>query len=143
MATDSSQVIAVAPSALRSFATAVQTMADATGAGSLSEAKMKLKDVNNLTFAGRGLMPEADSLKSTITGYASTAATNIQAFTDGMDKLATDLIAFAARYTDADALAKASSQDMWSAVGPDLEAYFPGVVGAQPAPVVNPPTINV
>lgn len=143
MATDSSHVIAVAPAALKAFASAIQTMVDANGDGSLSDAKMKLKDVNNLTFAGRGLMPEADSLKSTITGYAGTAATNIQAFTDGMDKLAADLIAFAAKYTDADALAKASAQDMWNAVGPDLEAYFPSVVGAQPAPAVNTPTITI
>jgi hypothetical protein len=136
-------VIAVDPQALKTFATAIQTMADATGTGSLSDAKMKLKAINNnLTFAGRGLIPEGDSLKNTIVKYAGTAADNIQSFTDGIDKLCADLIVFAGKYANADALAKATAQDMWNAVGPDLQTYFPSIVGAQPSPTGTPAPIK-
>jgi hypothetical protein len=132
-------VIAVDPQALKTFASNILALADATGAGSLSEAKMKLRAIdNNMTFSGRGLIPEADSLKNAVVKYAGTAADNIQSFTDGMDKLCADLVVFANKYANADALAKATAQDMWSAIGPDLQAYFPSIIGAQPAPTAGP-----
>ncbi|WP_157537314.1 hypothetical protein [Kitasatospora azatica] len=132
-------VIAVDPQAIKTFAANIQALADATGSGSLSEAKMKLKAIdNNMTFSGRGLIPEADSLKNAVVKYAGTAADNIQSFVDGMDKLCADLIVFANKYANADALAKATAQDMWNAIGPDLQTYFPSIVGAQPAPTQYP-----
>ena len=139
MASTDHPVIAVDPQALKTFAANIQALADDRSAGSLSDAKMKLKSIsNNMTFSGGGLIPEADSLKGTIVKYAGTAADNITAFTDGMDKLCADLLVFAAKYTNADALAKATAQDMWNAIGPDLQTYFPSIVGAQPAPTQYP-----
>ncbi|QMU77938.1 hypothetical protein GXW83_21815 [Streptacidiphilus sp. PB12-B1b] len=134
MATSSTGTISVDPQALKTFANNIQSLATSLDSGSLASARVNLLGVDtNITFGGRGMLPDGDNLKQTIVQYAGTAADNIEALINGISTLCSDLITFAGQYANADALAKASAQDMWNAIGPDLETYFPNITGAQPS----------
>jgi hypothetical protein len=130
--------IAVSPAALTAFANNVLallgTAVPGTNGYSLSDAQTKLSDIsaNPPIFGTAGLIPEADTLKSTITSMAGKALSNLQEFSQGMTTVCNDLITFAGQYANADALAKADAEDIWNAIGPDLENYFQGVAAAAP-----------
>lgn len=129
-----SGTVKVDPQKLKDFANTVLAVLGESGAGSVSDARAKLDDVanSNMLLAGRDLVPEAKDLVGIIKSTVQAAESNLNDFTNGLTTVCNDLKKFADRFADADALAKASAEDIFNALGPDIQASFKGATVTPP-----------